>query len=145
MSVGPAADLAPLSDPLPRITPAELQQVADAVRSGECTLFLGAGAHSLRGKGSFAYQEALHLPFHVVHPDVQGGQQCRAVTSHIDVVPTVLSLAGANATKRAEVAGRTLPGKDLAPVIAAVLPSHALSPYGREAQSIAFFNTPGIE
>jgi arylsulfatase A-like enzyme len=78
-----------------------------------------AGAHSLRGKGSFAYQEALHLPFHVVHPDVQGGQQCRAVTSHIDVVPTLLSLAGANATRRAEVAGRTLPGKDLAPVIAA--------------------------
>jgi hypothetical protein len=50
MSVGPAADLAPLQDPLlpaPTATAAALQQVADAVRSGDCTLFLGAGVHSL--------------------------------------------------------------------------------------------------
>ncbi len=31
-----------------------------------------------------------------------------------------------------------------APMIAAGLPSQALSPWGREAQSIAFFNTPSI-
>jgi hypothetical protein len=47
MSVGPAADLAPLQDPLPPAPAAALQQVSDAVRSGECTLFLGAGVHSL--------------------------------------------------------------------------------------------------
>jgi hypothetical protein len=28
---------------------------------------------------------------------------------------------------------------------AAGLPYHALSPYGRDAQSMAFFRTPGIE
>jgi hypothetical protein len=32
-----------------------------------------------------------------------------------------------------------------APIIAAGFPFHALSPYGRDAQSIAFFKTPGIE
>jgi hypothetical protein len=32
-----------------------------------------------------------------------------------------------------------------APMIAAGFPAHALSPYGRDAQSIAFFNTPGTE
>jgi arylsulfatase len=32
------------------------------------------GAHGLRGKGAFAYEESLHLPFHVIHPDVRGGQ-----------------------------------------------------------------------
>ena len=35
-------------------------------------------------------------------------------------------------------------GKD-APMIAAGLPSQALSPWGREAQSIAFFNTPDTD
>lgn len=72
-----------------------------------------AGAHGLRGKGAFAYQETLHLPFHVVHPAVAGGGECRAVTSHIDLVPTWLSIAGLDEGRRAEVAGRLLPGKDM--------------------------------
>ncbi len=76
-----------------------------------------AGAHGLRGKGPFAYEESIHIPFLVVHPDVKGGQTCRALSSHIDVTPTLLSLAGVSATRRSEFAGRDLPGKDLAPVI----------------------------
>ena len=32
-----------------------------------------------------------------------------------------------------------------APMIAAVFPDQALSPWGRQAQSIAFFKTPGME
>jgi len=78
-----------------------------------------AGAHGLRGKGPFAYEESIHIPFIVVHPDVKGGQACQALSSHIDVAPTLLSLAGANATRRGEFAGRDLPGKDLAPVLSA--------------------------
>src|SRR5262245_50079760 len=76
-----------------------------------------AGAHGLRGKGPFAYEESIHIPFLVVHPDVKGGQECKALTSHIDVTPTLLSLAGVGATRRSEFAGRDLPGKDLAPVL----------------------------
>jgi arylsulfatase len=76
-----------------------------------------AGAHGLRGKGPFAYEESIHIPFVVVHPDVKGGQTCEALSSHIDVTPTLLSLAGASATRRSEFAGRDLPGKDLAPVL----------------------------
>jgi len=72
-----------------------------------------AGAHGLRGKGPFAYEETLHVPFHVVHPAVAGGRECRAVTSHVDLVPTWLSIAGADEAKRVEVAGRPLPGKDM--------------------------------
>lgn len=71
-----------------------------------------AGAHGLRGKGPFAYQEAIHLPMHVIHPDVAGGQDLDALTSHIDVVPSLLALAGVPAGHIAELAGRTLPGKD---------------------------------
>ena len=36
-------------------------------------------------------------------------------------------------------------GTARAPMIAAGFPAQALSPYGRDAASIAFFNTPGIE
>lgn len=72
-----------------------------------------AGAHGLHGKGPFAYEEAIHLPLYIVHPDVKGGQNCQALTSHIDLTPSLLSMAGVDAGKRADFAGRGLPGKDL--------------------------------
>jgi arylsulfatase A-like enzyme len=76
-----------------------------------------AGAHGLHGKGPFAYEEGIHIPFIVSHPDVKGGQSCRALSSHIDVVPTILAMAGASASQRGDFAGRDLPGKDLTPVL----------------------------
>jgi arylsulfatase len=71
------------------------------------------GAHGLRGKGAFAYEESLHLPLLVAHPDVRGGATCRALTSHIDLAPTFLSMAGLDAGRRGDAAGRDLPGRDL--------------------------------
>ena len=76
-----------------------------------------AGAHGLRGKGPFAYQETNHLPFYLMHPDVKGGQRCKSLSSHIDFAPTLLSMAGVTADRAAEIAGRTLPGKDLSPLL----------------------------
>lgn len=76
-----------------------------------------AGAHGLHGKGPFAYEETIHLPFYIVHPDVKGGQDCRALTGHIDVVPTLLSLAGVPPEKSGEIAGRKLPGRDFSKVL----------------------------
>lgn len=75
------------------------------------------GAHGLRGKGPFAYEETSHLPFYVVHPDVKGGKETSALTSHIDIVPTLLSLAGVSPTRAAELAGRKLPGRDFSTVL----------------------------
>lgn len=72
-----------------------------------------AGAHGLRGKGPFAYRETTHLPLHIVHPDVSGGRRCRALTSHIDFVPTLLAFAGLRPDQAGEAAGRALPGEDL--------------------------------
>ncbi|MEO0844661.1 MAG: sulfatase-like hydrolase/transferase, partial [Cyanobacteria bacterium J06643_5] len=72
-----------------------------------------AGAHGLRGKGPFAYQETIHLPFYIVHPDVKGGQNCKALTSHIDFVPTLLSMAGVSTERQVELVGQKLPGNDL--------------------------------
>jgi arylsulfatase A-like enzyme len=76
-----------------------------------------AGAHGLRGKGPFAYGESTHLPLHVVHPDVAGGQQCKSLSGHIDLVPTLLAMAGVKPDRAGELAGRALPGKDLSPLL----------------------------
>lgn len=75
------------------------------------------GAHGLSGKGATAFREQNHVPFVVRHPALEGGGRCKAVTSHIDIVPTILSLAGADdATKTRLTKG--LPGKDLSPLLA---------------------------
>lgn len=71
------------------------------------------GAHGLRGKGPFAYEECTHIPLIVRHPDVQGGQHCSSLTSHLDLVPSILSMCGVEAGKVADLAGRELPGSDI--------------------------------
>jgi arylsulfatase A-like enzyme len=81
------------------------------------------GAHGLRGKGPFAYEEAIHLPLQIVHPDVRGGRSCDALTSHVDLVPSLLSMAGVPAGKVGELAGRELPGRSVGSALAA--PSQA--------------------
>jgi len=75
------------------------------------------GAHGLRGKGPFAYEETFHVPLYVVHPDVSGGRECNALTSHIDLAPSFLAFAGSDRTRTAEFAGRELPGKDFTPLL----------------------------
>lgn len=75
------------------------------------------GAHGLRGKGPFAYRETFHVPMYVVHPDVRGGQTCGALTSHIDIAPSLLALAGADRTRSSEIAGRELPGRSFAALL----------------------------
>lgn len=75
------------------------------------------GAHGLRGKGPMAYEEAIHLPLIIAHPDIEGGQKCNALTGHIDLVPSLLSMAGVSAERVAELAGRQLPGKDITPAL----------------------------
>ncbi|NPU94931.1 MAG: sulfatase-like hydrolase/transferase [Gammaproteobacteria bacterium] len=96
----------------------------DALRLADRTAFVYTsdhgemgGAHGLRGKGPFAYQQGMHLPMYVVHPDVRGGQETSALTGHIDVAPTLLALAGVDSTRAAEIAGRVLPGKDFSSVL----------------------------
>lgn len=76
-----------------------------------------AGAHGLHGKGPFAYEEGIHIPLIVSHPDVAGGQSCKALSSHIDITPTLLAMAGVTDSQKGEFAGRELPGKNLMPVL----------------------------
>lgn len=73
-----------------------------------------AGAHAMHGKGTTAYREQNHVPLWIRHPahSSSAGKECHAVTSHLDLATTFMSLAGADAQRRQAVAPQ-LRGKDL--------------------------------
>ena len=76
------------------------------------------GAHGgLRNKGPVAYEQNVHVPMIVVHPNVKGGQTTQALTSHIDVLPTLVGLTGAS-KKVADEITKDLPGRDFSTILA---------------------------
>lgn len=75
------------------------------------------GAHLLHAKGATAYREQNHVPLIIVHPDVPGGKQCGAVTSHLDLAPTFVAMSGATTAENKSVITKGLPGKDLSPLL----------------------------
>lgn len=77
-----------------------------------------AGAHGLRQKGPFMYQENVRVPFVVRHPDVQSGFATDALGSAVDLVPTLLDLAGAD-PKRVAALYPQLRGVSLAGAVSA--------------------------
>jgi arylsulfatase len=76
------------------------------------------GAHQLHAKGAVSYREQNQVPFIVAHPAYAGGKTCMAVTSHVDIAPTLVSLTGVAADKRAQIV-KGLPGKDFSDLLAA--------------------------
>ena len=74
-------------------------------------------AHRLHGKGATAYREQNNVPLIVAHPAHAGGKRCRAVTSHVDIAPTLVSLTGASAERKTAVT-KGLPGKDFSSLLA---------------------------
>lgn len=76
------------------------------------------GAHQMRGKGTCAYREQTHLPLMVVHPALARGQKCRALTSEVDLVPTLLALTGRTGNDL-RTASDGLPGRDFSPLLRA--------------------------
>jgi arylsulfatase len=76
------------------------------------------GAHRLHSKGATVYREQNNVPLIVVHPAHAGGKRCKAVTSHLDIAPTLVALTNASPEKKA-VMVKALPGKDFSAVLAA--------------------------
>jgi arylsulfatase A-like enzyme len=76
------------------------------------------GNHQMRGKGNCTYWQQNHVPLMVVHPAYPGGMQCKAVTSQIDLTPTILALTGADPQRLSAVAA-DLKGRDFSPLLAA--------------------------
>jgi arylsulfatase len=75
------------------------------------------GAHLLHAKGAVSYREQNQVPLVVAHPAYPGGRQCRAVTSHIDIAPTLVAMTGVEPEKLAGIV-KGLPGKNFSGVLA---------------------------
>ena len=78
---------------------------------------LGAG-HGTHGKGATAYREQNNVPLIISHPaySQSHGQQCQAVTSHLDLAPSMLAWSAVeNPLKKQRT--RELHGKDLTPLL----------------------------
>ncbi|MFF8375710.1 sulfatase-like hydrolase/transferase [Streptomyces sp. NPDC015661] len=75
-----------------------------------------AGSHGLRQKGSLVYDENLHVPLVIAHPDVTAGVRTDALASAVDLAPTLLAFAGLD---QAETATRhpALKGRSLIPAL----------------------------
>jgi len=78
-----------------------------------------AGSHGSHGKGATAYREQNHVPLIVSHPGFRDthGQESRALTSHLDLVPSMLSWTGMDERKRAGMT-RHLRGNDITALLA---------------------------
>jgi arylsulfatase len=61
-----------------------------------------AGAHGLRQKGNLVYDENLHVPLVVSHPDFSGCGVTDALASAVDIAPTLLDMAGVDDSARQE-------------------------------------------
>lgn len=97
----------------------EIGRVIDAVERlhGNDTLIIYTsdhgdmlGAHGLRSKGPMMYEEITHVPFIVKVPGGPKGAVSDAVVSHLDVLPTMLDLAG-------ESIPESMHGTSLTPVL----------------------------
>jgi len=75
------------------------------------------GAHRLHSKGATAYREQNNVPLIVVHPAYAGGRHCKAVTSHVDIAPTLVGMTAAPADRKAAIT-KGLPGKDFSALLA---------------------------
>lgn len=73
-----------------------------------------AGAHAMHGRGATAYKEQVHVPLWIRHPGHAGsaGKECRALTSHLDITPTILGWAGVS-RDRLRVQAPELKGHDI--------------------------------
>ena len=68
------------------------------------------GSHGLKGKGGFIYENNIHVPLIIFHPDYEGGKKIDAVTSHIDLAATFADIGGTLSSEK-------LAGKSLLPLM----------------------------
>ena len=76
------------------------------------------GAHRLHSKGATVYREQNNVPLIVVHPAHREGRRCKAVTCHLDIAPTLVSMTNVTPEKKAAIT-KDLPGKDFSHLLAA--------------------------
>lgn len=86
-----------------------------------------AGSHRLRTKGCFAYEEEINVPLIISAPArIPEGATTNAFASNVDIMPTLVSMAGLTGTMP------YMPGTDLSPVL--------LDPKGASVQDHVLFH-----
>jgi arylsulfatase len=75
-----------------------------------------AGAHGMRQKAGTIYHEDIQVPLIIAHPDLPGGGRTEALSTTLDLAPTILGLAGLSDSERAERHPQ-LKGHDLTPAL----------------------------
>ncbi|HSS51541.1 MAG TPA: sulfatase-like hydrolase/transferase [Thermoanaerobaculia bacterium] len=82
------------------------------------------GAHGgMHQKWHSAYEEAIHVPLVIANPILGHGPCSHVLSSHVDLLPTMLGLAGLDAVRLGEIlkrdhtATRPLVGRDLSPIL----------------------------
>jgi len=63
------------------------------------------GSHGLKGKGGFLYENNIHVPLYIVHPDYEGGKRISAITCHMDLAPTFVDMANMSDDEKETIAG----------------------------------------
>ena len=51
------------------------------------------GEHGLKGKGGNIYENNIHVPLIIYHPEVPGGRHFKNLSSHLDLAPTFVDIA----------------------------------------------------
>ena len=74
------------------------------------------GSHALKGKGGLLYENNMHVPLVIVHPDYEGGRRISCVTSHMDLAPTLVDLTNIPDEKKKEITAG-LSGHSLIPLM----------------------------
>ena len=77
---------------------------------------MGGSHGGLRGKGPMAYEENTHIPLMIAHPSAPKGVTSAALTSHIDMLPTLVGLTGLSEEKTQQV-NRAFPGHDFSSLL----------------------------
>lgn len=70
------------------------------------------GSHALCGKGGFLYENNIHVPLIIVHPELAGGGSVSSVTSHVDLAPTFVDMTRLAPEEKERITGK-LAGKSL--------------------------------
>jgi len=71
-----------------------------------------AGTHGLKGKAGVMYEENIHVPLVICHPEHEGGKSVSAVTSHIDLATTFVHMTNIPEGRKRDIIGK-LPGRNL--------------------------------
>ena len=70
----------------------------------------------LTGKGTTAYREQNHVPFLVVHPAYPGGRSCHELTSHLDILPSIVAMTEKTTEPVRDIMSM-MKGRDISPLL----------------------------